>query len=58
MCVETTRQILGPICSFFLPPRPSGESDTPSGSCRALRTDDTWKRWRKRCLPGVTRHDL
>jgi hypothetical protein len=34
------------------------EFDAASGSCRALRTDDTRKRWRKRCLPGVTRHDL
>jgi len=46
------------MCSFFPPPRPSGEADAPSGSCRALRTDDMRKRWRKRCLPGITRHDL
>src|SRR5712691_7550017 len=56
--VETTCQILGPLCSFFPPPRPSGEADAPSGSCRALRTDDMRQRWRKRCLPGITRHDL
>ena len=58
MCVETMGQILGHVCSFSLPSRPSGEPHDDSGSCRAVCTGDARKRWRKRCLRGVTRYDL